>query len=379
MPKTLSSEKSGLNWLKRSICLGLMSAGWALAQTTPASTLFSIRSGDLFGLIDAQGKVLLPAEFVEIKPGDPLTLVRKGNRTAYVDGTGRMAIEPQETLTQPFANGLSLAPGKDAQGRLRYGYVDATRAFVIAPTWEYAETFVDGLAVVALADAWGVQKFGVIDRTGRLVLPATQTKLLAPAGGLVRSESKERTHRVFNRQGRDITPAGIDFVGLPVNGMLRVWAGRLQGFMSDDGELRVAPRFEQAGDFHDGRAKVWISGKYGYIDGRGELVVPARYEVAEDFSDGLALVKLDGRSLFIGTAGQVALQPDVERAWPFSQGLAAVRVAGKHGYIDKQGRMLIEPQFSFARAFDRGLAYVGQGRSSGYIKADGRFVWRSEN
>ncbi len=166
---------SRATWLRRFAWLGLMGIGWATAQPTQPSTLFSIRAGDLFGLIDASGKVLLPPEFFEIKPGDPLTLVRKGSRTAYVDGTGRMVIEPQEALSQPFASGLSLAPAKDAQGRSRYGYVDATRAFVIPPTWEHAETFVDGLAVVGVADAWGVLKFGAIDRSGRLVLPATHS------------------------------------------------------------------------------------------------------------------------------------------------------------------------------------------------------------
>ena len=367
-------------WLGRVLAgLGLCTAASLSAQ--PAPPVFTIRAGDLFGLIDAQGKQLLPAEFVEITLGDPLILVRKGQRTAYfdasVDASGRMVIEPQDKLTRPFANGLTPAPGNDAQGRLRWGYVDVQQRPVIAPAFDHVEPFADGLAVVGLADAWGALKFGVIDRSGKRVIEATHDKLLAPSGGLVRSESRERTHRVFDAQGRDITPQGIDFVGITSEGLVRVWAGRKQGFMTTTGELRVPPRFEQASDFHEGRARVWVAGKTGYIDAKGDMLIAPQYETAEDFSDGLALVRLDGRSLFIGPNGQTLLQPDVERAWPFTQGLAAVRVAGKHGYINKQGRTVIEPQYSFARPFHQGLAYVGQGRMSGYIRPDGSFVWRS--
>jgi len=85
---------------------------------------------------------------------------------------------------------------------------------------------------------------------------------------------RQRTHRVFDMQGRDITPASVDFVGIPSDGMVRVWAGRLQGYMTVAGELRVKPTYQQASDFREGRARVWFDGRYGYIDTRGTLVDP---------------------------------------------------------------------------------------------------------
>ena len=205
----------------------LLSACLHLApQAQPLPALFPIRSGDLHGLINAEGRVLLAPEYTELRIGQPLIMVRKGSRTAYVDADGKMVIEPQDELGQPFADGLVPMRGKDAAGKPRWGYADAKRHLAIAPAFDDAQPFVDGLAVVGLADAWGVMKYGAIDRSGKLVVPALHDKLLTPGGGLVRAESKERTHRVFDPRGRDLTPAGVDFVGLASDGMVRVWSGR---------------------------------------------------------------------------------------------------------------------------------------------------------
>ena len=201
-------------WLKR-LTVAAASAATVTAIAAPAVPLFPIRSGDLHGLIDITGRTVLPAEFTELVLGDPLILARKGSRTGYFDSTGRMVVTPQDAWPQPFNGGMTPAHGKDAQGRARWGYVDPAGAWLVAPAFDDAGPFVDGLAVVGIADAWGAVKYGAIDRSGKLVLAAQHDKLLVPAGGLVRSESKERRHRVFNAQGRDITPSDIDFVGIP--------------------------------------------------------------------------------------------------------------------------------------------------------------------
>lgn len=361
--------------------LAFISAGLAgtaaAAQAEPPALLY-IRSGDLLGLIDTSGKVVVPAEFEELKIGDPLILARKGYRTAYLDYRGQMVIPPQEAMTQPFREGVVPTLLKDVEGKPRYGYVDAQRRTVINPAYAHAESFVDGLAIAGLEDAWGMLKLGVIDRTGRWVVPAVHDKALPHSGGVVRVEDKGKPHRLFSRDGRDITPPGVDFIGIQSDGLVRIWAGRKQGFMTTAGDVMVAPRFEQAGDFKDGMARVWIDGKYGFIDKSGKLAVPAKYDTAEEFSDGLALVKLDGQAQYIDKRGETVLKLEAERAYPFSEGLAVVKRAGKYGYIDKTGRTVIETRYNFARPFEKGLGYVTLGRVSGYIRSDGAMVWKSE-
>ena len=349
-----------------------------LALPVAAQPVFTIGSGDRLGLIDREGKIILPPEFSEVKPGRPLILATKGYKTAFFDYSGRMVIEPQSEITQPFVDGVAPRRMSAGEGKSKYGYVDASGKTAIAPVYDHVEGFVDGRAVVGIADAWGVVKYGAIDRNGKLVVAATYDKVFAPSGGVVRAQMKDRPHRLFDRSGRDITPAGIDFVGIQAEGMVRVWQGRQQGFMTTSGELAIAPRFEGANEFREGFARVRIAGKYGYIDKRGTQVIEARFDTAEDFSDGLALAKEGGKSVFVDKQGKVVLQPQADRVYPFTEGLAVAKVGPKYGYIDKRGKFVIEPQFSFARAFHNGLAGVSMGRASGYIRPDGQFVWRDD-
>jgi hypothetical protein len=266
------------------LCLGGLQATAGAADTGPA--LLPIRSGDLLGLIDARGRVVLPAEFEELKIGDPLILVRGAPHGLRLPGQdGGAAAGPGASPSAPAG------PHRRTQGN-RAGYADPQAAVALPPGTMPSPSPTAGRG--GPGDAWG--GYGAIDRTGRLVVRAVHDKLLRPGGGLVRSESRERTHRVFNAQGRDITPEGVDFVGIAADGMVRIWSGRKQGFMTVAGELAVPPRYEQASDFREGRARIWVDGKFGFIDRKGRIAMPARWDSAEDFSDGLAQVKADGQA-----------------------------------------------------------------------------------
>jgi len=368
---------TGNSWLRGMAVTLWLCIALPLPAQTPAR-LFPIRHGDLHGLIDAKGRVVVPPEFEELKIGDPLILVRKSARTAYMDQDGTMAIAPQADLRLPFAEGLTPAPLPDRQGRTRWGYVDPARKVVIEPAFAHAEGFADGLAVVGVEDAWGAIRYGAIDRKGNWVLQPVHDKIVPHSGGVLRVESKGRTHRAYDRNGKDITPEGVDFVGITSEGMVRIWSARKQGFMTAAGDVVVRPKYESASDFRDGMARVWVEGKIGFIDTRGRLAVAAVWDAAEDFSDGVALVKNGDRPVYLDREGKVVLQVEAERAYPFSEGLAVVRRGGKYGFIDRAGKAVIEPGFDFARPFKHGLAFVTQGRVSGYVTPSGQFVWSSQ-
>ena len=71
---------------------------------------------------------------------------------------------------------------------------------------------------------------------------------------------------MIDATGADVTPAGIDFVGIASEGLYRVWSGRKQGYMDGAGRVVITPQFDQAREFSDGLAAVWVAGKYGYVN-----------------------------------------------------------------------------------------------------------------
>jgi hypothetical protein len=182
------------------------------------------------------------------------------------------------------------------------------------------------------------------------------------------------------------------------------------GYARGDGTLAIAPRFERAGRFVEGRALIRQDGRYGFIDTTGTAVIPPTYAAARPFSGGRAPVRPDSLWGFVDRAGTMVIEPRFrwaarpavdslspaapdslgpgpEAAGPtlvppagptayFSEGRARIRRDGRWGFIDRAGEVVIPPRFARAGSFRDGLARVrfadGQ---TGYVTRDGTVVW----
>lgn len=80
----------------------------------------------------------------------------------------------------------------------------------------------------------------------------------------------------------------------------------LWGFTDENGEIIIAPQFEEVGEFEEGLAWVCDEEGYGYIDKEGRLVIPIKFSYACDFKKGTALVEDEnlGISYFIDKTGE---------------------------------------------------------------------------
>ncbi len=383
---TTISEAPRLTRITAPLILTAWFAFASVAQAAGTALVFPIRDGDLHGLVDRDGKVILPAEYSQpLQLSDGLIMATKGTRTAFFDATGRMIIRPQEQTRGPFSDGLAPAVVADAMGKPALGYVDHDLKPAIRGDFRDVGPFSEGMAEVAVADEWGVVKRGYIDRSGKLVVPAKYEKTFPFSGGLGRVGPSRDPTRVVDRTGRDVTPEGIDFIGVQAEGMIRVWSARKEGFIDAAGKLVIPPRFDQSAEFSEGLARVFQSapggGRFGYIDKSGKMVIAPRFATAEAFSDGLALVREEGPdagTVFIDATGKVVLRHEFDRVYPFSSGRAVFKSGNRYGYIDKSGKVAIPATWNFARPFTGPLAAVVDGKQSAYIDVGGRVVWRSE-
>lgn len=91
-------------------------------------TLFQIRQDDRHGLIDREGRVIIPPEFDQpLQLSDCLIMASKGTQTAFFDATGKMVIKPQEQIRGPFAEGVAPAFIRDAGSPSHHCSGDATK------------------------------------------------------------------------------------------------------------------------------------------------------------------------------------------------------------------------------------------------------------
>lgn len=157
-------------------------------------------------------------------------------------------------------------------------------------------------------------------------------------------------------------------------------------YVTKDGKRLCSIDFDQIGNFSGGLAKVAKNGVgYGYVNSSLEFVIPMKYENAEDFHDGKARVKLYGRWLYIDKEGNETEidteqgQPKYQEICEYSEGMSRVsimklglldfayhfdwsEIAGIWGYVNEAGEEVIPPQYICAEDFHNGIAVVCKGK-----------------
>lgn len=166
-------------------------------------------------------------------------------------------------------------------------------------------------------------------------------------------------------------------------------------------------------DFHEGLAAVRRDSLWGFIDEEGNVIVEPKFDYVHDFSEGLALVSLPGDSnphCYIDKSGKIVLKlTDASESFDFHEGVARaydyldlmgfvdksgrwvipprrwschdfaddramVIVKGKYGFIDHDGRIVIPLKFNDADSFVDGVARVKIGKTTRHIDINGNFV-----
>ena len=158
------------------------------------------------------------------------------------------------------------------------------------------------------------------------------------------------------------------------------------GYCTADGELVIAPEFDEANFFYENAAAVRVDNLWGFVNETGVFIVEPKFHYAHNFSEGLASVRLDdlnGESKwgFIDKTGNFVISPEFDGASSFVYGYSSVNVGYYFGAIDKTGELVVEPEFGYIGYFsENGLAsardvYGGFGfiNSSGEVEIELRF------
>ena len=177
-------------------------------------------------------------------------------------------------------------------------------------------------------------------------------------------------------------------------------------------KMVIAPRFLDAGEFHEGRARVVLDGpcippgagvcgasmtlpsviisrsatglsvesvpltapacQYTFINEAGDVVGNTKYQEARDFHEGIAAVRTNELWGYVDRDLSVLVEPRFRSAGDFSEGLAAVRGSSGSFYVDRNSEVAIAGPFDEAGEFHEGLAVVYRNRLAFYIDKAGR-------
>lgn len=140
-----------------------------------------------------------------------------------------------------------------------------------------------------------------------------------------------------------------------------VYVNAMYGYINQQGQLIIKPRFALVTNFSEGLAAVYENGYWNYIDTSGKVEIATMQRGnARPFSEGLAAVLFGNRYGYIDKKGEVVIEPQFEKAFDFSEGLARVKLNGQWAFIDKRGQTAFTAPFYYADDFRNGHAVVAK-------------------
>ena len=237
-----------------------------------------------WGYVDSWGKQVIPVEFVSAgyhSDGLAPVIDAKGN-VFYIDSEGNkkkviLNIKPVKELGY-IENGIfSLFNGET------WGFYNNDEE-LLCGGYSNVSAMSDGVAAVEKS-----QKWMIIDASGKNVsgksydgVVMDEKRIVCRNGRIFVYEDDacnmiDRTGKVIGKKYEDARLFNDDtYAAVKINGK---W-----GFIDNNGNLKIEPKYEDARSFSFGLAAVKYKGKWGFINSKDEAVIDFQFDESKDFN-----------------------------------------------------------------------------------------------
>ncbi len=138
------------------------------------SNYYKVRKGQLFGLLDKDGKTVIAPEYEQLwEHGTEMLVAINGNNQGLLDLTGKLVVPIEYAYINEFQEGFAVVE-KDG----KKGFIDKTGAVVIPIRYENAFPFTESLAKVQKG-----KLYGYIDAKGDMIINYMYEQAAPFAGG----------------------------------------------------------------------------------------------------------------------------------------------------------------------------------------------------
>lgn len=310
--------------------------------------LIPFKSGDKWGYIDKEGKILINPQFNKAWVFiDGIALILSSdNKYGYIDEDGKFKINPTYKDALPFSEGLACVVSENSKPQ--FIDINGNVKFVVNES-EICGSFYEGLSIVKIGD-----KFGYLDNTGKMKINPQFDAAYSFNDGLAavgsyNKDTHEMLYGFINTNG-DIA-INYQFKGcngLFSEGLASVYDGKKFGFIDKSGKFVINPQFNNAGNFKNSKATIKQGSMVGYINKEGKIIINPQFISGFDFSkdNDLALVwSSDRKAGYIDSDGKYIINPQFETGTNFYGDFALVRSANKWGIINKEGKYISNPMY----------------------------------
>lgn len=259
-----------------------------------------VKKDGKYGVINTKGGHIFPISFDKLTNfNGGIALAEENGLKYYLYSNGQRQVLSNKYEFYPYSEGFArIKNNKNG----KWGYIDSEGTIIINPTYTSASDFHGGLAIVSK----GGDKFLITTRGSKkgTSFNVDTSLVLSPEGyGFYRDFSKR-----YIFVDKNLEPSRASYImkhdfseGYALTKDIR---GKL-AYIDGAGAIKVdVSKYDNAGDFSDGKAWVMKNGKYGYINTRGNLVIDTIFTYASNFNNGQAYVACGARQGIIKMAAK---------------------------------------------------------------------------
>ena len=289
---------------------------------TDTTKLWPAMSGELWGYIDAKGKLAISPIYEDVSNfscGYARVWLSGSDAPYFIDTKGKMQ-QASFDLAGSFYYNYALVEMNDlyglmttsfdfscqpmfyAMGRMsenglvrakltskdKWGYVNAKGENKIPAMYDYAGTFEGGVAVVGIGS-----KYGAINTKGDYVIQPMYDDLEAIGHGMIAFVQNDKIG-LMNAGGKVVVQPIYDGLGYLVdNDLIPAYRNDKCGFINKSGDEKIAFVYDECSSFYEGYAVVYQNDVERVIDTKGNIVmtIPEGDEIVGAMHNGLALVR----------------------------------------------------------------------------------------
>ena len=298
--------------------------------------------GSLFGVMQTDGRVVVPALYREIVLTKEFILARQknGNLQSWIlfDSAGTRKVNRAYETIRYLERGFF-----EVKHRGFFGLINDLGKEVVACAYDSIIGLKQDNLIVKFKGLYGVisvnEEWMISPRVNTITLINSNRFIEHAQGSTVLKERNgnviyfsSNPVKIFDDYLLEYLPSGT------------IWKIDMTGVIVDR-EVNPAQTTEEIYEVSEGYRAIRRNGRYGFIDSRGRLRIANRYEGVQPFSEGYAAVKILGKWGFINLQDNIAVQPVYEEVRSFKDGFALVKQRGMAGLIEKKGNLVLPVRY----------------------------------
>ncbi len=142
-------------------------------------------------------------------------------------------------------------------------------------------------------------------------------------------------------------------------------------YMNGNLKVRMHYTFEKYLDYVEGLAQVQHKGKWGFVNTDGQIVVSTQYDECKDFSNGKAEVRIGNKWGYVSATEKLIVSPYYDETKKYNIGSGCVRKGTFWGFVDALGKEVYKPQFESVKETNSNKYIVYKNGKKGIFDENG--------